>query len=197
MTLHPRIRSAYVDNDIISVYAAGPRNAQRFNELLHMINLARERRVRLITSTVTLEESGKGAESAIRQRAHALHTLHVRVTAEPAINVRNAESLLRKMSDRQQSARLLNDARHLLMAKRMGADVVVTSDISDFAMLQGLVSSAPLITNPAQLATILVEGIHPRTRSNPPRPVRKGSLRAFVLKRLHQLQKYRKGHNRY
>ncbi len=190
-----RIRTVYFDNDVISVYCAGVRAGKEWLELENMLNLAHGRAVKLETSTVSREEGGKGAGSAVRQRARAHRSLHMRIVREPIGNYRRAERIVETHPDRKQHARLLNDARHLLMAISMGSDVLIsfnTPDFKDLAEHTRGMGKPPLIVKPAILASILAEGMHPRGEKldNPPRrPVRRGSLRAFVLRRLRAMNR--------
>ena len=174
--------SIYIDNNVLSAYTD---DAIRTEQTLEAADLWLEclaYKVRMLTSSVTTEEAFQGNDQRQKHR-RAVALRFLKPVFEPSANRNDALELLDRCSDRKHASRLFNDARHFLMAVRLGCSYLITYNDRDFHTLVRAYDGpypVPSIMRPGAFVNRLRRGPLPKVRTNPPRPTRYAPLRGRI-----------------
>lgn len=177
------LRTLYLDTSIISAYVDEARKSNQVVEMAALWGARKE--CRFETSAVAEEEAADGDDPRlVHRRLKALS--HIRMVKVHASVLAEAMALCERcvtrhkpahefnQAERNRARNLLNDARHFIMAARMGSTYLVTYDMGHFRTIAGayIGKSAPKVLHPADLIVLIHGGPMPKRNpapSNTPR----------------------------
>lgn len=171
-------KTHYVDCNVVSLYVARasmaePQQAMQCRLVKDSWELMMMQKTRLMATTALVEEAGRGNAGAARKRLAVIHR-DVVIRKETKKIVAMADELLAQVvrkDPKKQAAereRLNYDARHYAGACILGADYLLTTNDTDFALLIGYADAIKYKGHRPQIEGL--EGLFDRVvRDNPER----------------------------
>lgn len=128
----------YIDSDVLSLYTAlpprGPIQAAQWSVAQTIFTVAKEKRLKLFTSSFLLVEARRGNKRAAEKRVTAAER-YLTIIRETKKTRAAADDLLANFSEATRVV-LEDDARHYAAAAEIGAEAIITFNTSHFLMLQ-------------------------------------------------------------